>query len=937
MMTKRFLHIKPVLIGLFLTMLFNTVVGFAQESIHPRIYTSGESKSDFLKRIKQEDWKQSLIDKKIENLEPYLEYVKNDPTWLVSRLQMNWTTKHDKVFLKGGNFDHSEGLAPVPTVRFSGTRDWATAYVAPKIEDVEPYFDDVRGYYVAHKKTKKKEWVHPSKIGHAIEGINRKIMALVEDAAFLYWVTGDQKYATFAKPVYETYIEGMYYRDAPIDLENGKQQRLSGLATFEVIHEKILISLLTTYDFLYDYFEAENVNLEHSVAVFQKWGDQIIKNGVPDNNWNLFQARFLTFVAVVLDANAAYKNGKGREYFLDLTFNTSTDRQLSINESLLVYDQDTGIWPESASYSIHVITTLLEIVTLLDNTTNNNELSNFPIIEKAALASFQYLFPSGYSIGFGDSNHKTLPPENFELLIANYRKYKDSEKEVVISGLLEQMIAKDEYKRHASDLFELFFYVDKLKTSETDSDGLEQLTSPTFYASNVSLFNQRLGSGDSAMMVSTFGSYGNHAHANGVAIELFANNYVLGPDMGKGSSYWHENHNEYYSKFPAHNTVVVNGVSDYNAMRSYHPFTLENSFPQVGITPTFKKLTFSKVSFFEPEAKANQQRFTALIKSKSDQGYIVDVFRSKTQKTGTQRHDYFYHNLGQSLSLFDTNAKALILKETEDFGSKHGDIKGYDYLTEKKKVITSADVQAVFRLKSKDKADNMMKLWIKGSELQSIYTALAPKSNLLSKGTAPIEVIDNPMQTLIVKREAAAWDNPFAVVFNPYYEGEENPITNVTYSSLKDNPSTQVIDVLLSDSKTTDKIVLNTSEDDVIETANLYQKGLLSVTRTLKNNADLEYIFISGMYRFKQFGWEIIASGAPVTVSVERIGDTFTIETDGAILIRAPFVDGKKTAVLKVYEEKELKHSREGQVGRFNSEQLEFRLEKAYNKVEIVY
>ncbi|MDN3666736.1 heparinase II/III family protein [Algibacter miyuki] len=931
---KTKLFVIPMVLGM---MLFAPLLK-AQESGHPRIYATNAAKKDFLNSIKSIEWKKSLVDKKIASLEKYLEYVDNDPTWLVSRLQMNWKTKHNKVFLKGGEFAYSEGTAPVPTVRFSGTRDWATEYSSPKLEDVEPYFDDPRGYYLAHKKTKKKEWLHPSKIGHAIEGTNRHIMSLVEDASFLYWVTGDKKYAEFAKPVFETYIEGMYYRDAPIDLKNGTQQRISGLATFEVIHEKILISLLTTYDFLYDYFEDENVNLDHSAAVFQKWGDQIVNNGIPDNNWNLFQARFLTYVALTLDSNDAYANGKGREYFLDRTFNTSTERQLSIKESLLVYDQENGMWPECASYSVHVITTLLNIFTLLDNSTNNNELSKFPIIEKAALASFQYLFPSGYTVGFGDSNHKTLPPENFELLISNYSKYNNEEKENIISGLLEQMIDKGEYQRKADDLFQLFFYVDQLKTSETSENGLDKLTSPTFYASNVSMFNQRLGKGDDAMMVSTAGSYGNHSHANGISIELFANKYALGLDMGKGSSYWHTDHREYYSRFPAHNTVVVDGASDYNAMRGYHPFKLDNNFPAVSTIPTFDKLTYSKVSFFEPKTKADQQRFTAIIKSNSSKGYILDVFRSKKQEGGTERHDYFYHNLGQSLQILDANSKALSLKSTTDFGSKQGDIKAYDYLTEKKKVETSKDVQALFRLKTSDEADNLMKVWIKGSEKQSVYTALAPKSNALKKGsgTAPAEVIGDPIQTLIVKRNASAWENPFAVVFNPYFDGEENPVSNVSYGSIKQNPSTQIIDVTLNDNAT-DHIILNTKAEDVVEKDGLYQKGLLSVTRKTKNTKDLDYFFVSGMYKYAQNGWEVVTSGEPVTVSVERSGDTFVIESSGAAVIRAPFLNGKKSAELRIYEDGKLVSSRQGQINRSNPEQLEFRISKAYSKVLIVY
>jgi hypothetical protein len=321
-----------------------------QEFVHPRIYVTNGDKAKFLKTIDNVDWKKELVDKKVENLEKYLAYCEEDPTWLVSRLQMNWKTKHDKVFLNGGDFSHSEGSAPVPTVRYSGTRDWATDYRRPKLNDIKPYFDDPRGLYLEHKNTGKKEWIHPSEAGFAIEKVNQEIMQLVEDAAFLFWLTGKQKYAEFATPVFFTYINGMHHREAPIDLKNSNQQHISGLATFEVIHESIVISLVTAYDFLYNYFESENKDLSKTTSVFQKWGDQIIEKGIPDNNWNLFQARFLTYLALVLEGNDSYKNKKGREHYLDYTFNISTDRQIAVNESLLVYDYETGIWPESPVY-----------------------------------------------------------------------------------------------------------------------------------------------------------------------------------------------------------------------------------------------------------------------------------------------------------------------------------------------------------------------------------------------------------------------------------------------------------------------------------------------------------------------------------------------------------------------------------------------------------
>jgi len=903
-----------------------------QELKHPRIYTTNSSKEVFLKTLENVAWKKELVEKKKQNLEKYLTYCEEDPTWLVSRLQMNWKTKHNKVYLKGGDFSHSEGSAPVPTVRYSGTRDWATDYKRPKLEAVEPYFDDSRGLFLEHKNTGVKEWIHPSEAGFAIEKINQEIMQLVEDAALLYWLTGEQKYAEFATPVFFTYIDGMHHRDAPIDLNNSTQQHISGLSTFEVIHEGIVISLVTTYDFLYNYFKTENRDLSNTTAVFQKWGDQIIKNGIPDNNWNLFQARFLTYIALVLENNDSYKNGKGREYYLDYTFNISTDRQIAVNESLLVYDQETGIWPESPGYSVHVITTLLKIFTLLDHDTNQNEIAKYPILEKAVLSSFQYLFPSGYMVGFGDSDHKTLPPENFELLIANYKKYNQKEKEALMSGFLSEFISNNIYERKAKDLFNLFFYVDDIMDGKAN---LGALTTPTFYAPNVSMFNQRLGEGDNAVMLSTVASYGNHAHANGISIELFANNYVLGPDSGKGPSYWHPTFRNYYARMPAHNTVIVDGKSDYNNMRTYHPFTLDNSYPKSGDNPIFDKVTFSKVSFLEPKTVSDQQRFSAIIKSNSEKAYVVDVFRSIKQKEGNQKHEYIYHNIGQSLDVFDENSKRLKFLKTDELSSKYGDLKGYDFFSNKQKKTTSKDVKAIFELKDADEVSSLTKLWIKGSANQTIYKVKSPNSNALNEGTAPKSILKDSLPTLILKREEAAWNNPFAVVFNPYIEGGENPVEKVSYSSLDNNPSTQIIDVLLSDKITKDRIILNTSENDIAETKDIYQKGLLSIIRESSKTEEINFMFLSGVSRLDYKRWTIIASTSPLTLSIESTTDGYLVKNDKPFTINLPYTKDKDRAKLMLYEDGKLVSTRAAVLNRNKPDQQYFKLNKAYDKVII--
>ena len=441
------------------------------------------------------------------------------------------------------------------------------------------------------------------------------------------------------------------------------------------------------------------------------------------------------------------------------------------------------------------------------------------------------------------------------------------------------------------------------------------------------MFNQRMGEESNAIMLSTVGSYGNHAHANGISLELFANNYALGPDMGKGPSYWHPKFTDFYARFPAHNTVIVDGKSDYNNMRVYYPFRLDNSFPKSGETSFFDKVTFSKVSFTEPKTMSDQQRFSAIIKSNTKKAYVVDVFRSKKQKGSSQKHEYFYHNLGQTLEI-----SGLDFKKTDDLSSKTGDLKGYDYFTNKYKGVTSKHVEAVFTLKEESKPHNIMKLWIKGSPNQTIYKVKTLPSNAISKETAPKEILKDSLHQLIIKRNEEAWANPFAVVFNPYMQGDKNPIKEVSYSSLENYPNAQIIDVILSDKETTDRIVLNASEHDVAETETLYQNGLLSIIRTSKN---LDFMFLSGVTRLDYKGWTIVASAEPVTISIEKTKEGYIVQNDKPVTIYLPYNKNDKRAQLVEHKNGKDIFRKEAVLNRINKNQQLFMLHKKHDKLII--
>ena len=200
---------------------------------HPRYLTNADGKQETLRLIKEEAWAQDVFDKLKQRTDRYAD---RGEDWLSSRLQMYWNTRATEVYIKGEVYDHAGGeAAPAPTVVFTGARSHATNYRRPKLEELQPYQEDPKGMYLANSALEGNpyEWVSIGKTGRMIESINREIMGYARDAAFLWWLTEEEKYARMAASVFDTYMTGIYYRNVPVDLNNGHQQTLVGMTSFE--------------------------------------------------------------------------------------------------------------------------------------------------------------------------------------------------------------------------------------------------------------------------------------------------------------------------------------------------------------------------------------------------------------------------------------------------------------------------------------------------------------------------------------------------------------------------------------------------------------------------------------------------------------------------------------------------------------------------------
>ncbi len=709
---------------------------------HPRVLTTPEGKKETWKLIKKEAWAQDVFNKLKERTDVYTRRTESQPDWLLSRLAMYWKSHATEVYVKGEVFDHAGGeKAPAPTVRYTGTRGTAATHGRPKLEDIVPYDDNEDGNVAFCNNAlegRPLESVHPSKTGRNIENLNCEILGIARDAAFLYWMTGEEKYAKLAAGVFDTYMTGIYYRKVPVDLNHGHQQTLVGLTSFEVIHEDALHIVVPLYDFLYNYLKS---NYPDKMIIYagalKKWADNIIANGVPHNNWDLLQARYVMNVGLVLEDNKEYTDGKGREYYIDYVMNRSSIRQWSLTKLAdYGFDSETGIWAECPGYSSVVINDYANFANQFDHNLQYDLVAAMPVLAKAVAATPQYLFPNRMICGFGDTHPGYLNTNFFIRMIQNAQANGKKEQERYFTALLKCLnpVADNEKEGKKNVRVSVnSFFEDKplVLDPKVQAGKIEDYVSPLFYAPNVSWLVQRNGMDSrNSLMISLNASEGNHMHANGISMELYGKGYVLGPDAGIGLFlYSGLDYAEYYSQFPSHNTVCVDGISSYPVMKSNHSFDLLSCFPATAESGSgFTSVTYSNVAFREPESRADQTRMMSIVTTGPETGYYIDVFRSRKEQGGDKMHDYFYHNLGQTMTLTAADGTDLNLQPTEELAFAGAHLYAYSYLYDKKVAATDKDVKVTFTIDMKDKDgdDISMNLWMKGEPEREVFTALAP-------------------------------------------------------------------------------------------------------------------------------------------------------------------------------------------------------------------
>jgi len=732
---------------------------------HPYIYVTDSDRVNIKERIAHCEWAKAIYQRLRSSVDPYVVKVQQEPSWMVSRLAMYWKkgAHFTQCYLKDEHWDYGEGNAPVPTVRMPGMRTWNKYQNVPLAERI-PYNEtgDMWGFNPYDPK-EGKVLVPYKKTGHMIRANNVEILTLAEKSAFLYWLTGEERYAAFSTDIFYTWLMGTYYMQPALDPGQASggpggyaPGGICGYYDYEQIHDDLAMHAAIIYDFMFDYLQRHSSQAltqtgkgltEVAGIVFKRFIDIGRVRGGKSGNWNVNGWNMMLCPILALEDDSCYADRHGREYYLHFLVEESTPYHDAIPDILKGYDKVTGLWPESPGYSFGTIDMLLNFAVLLKRM-NIDVIADNPVFQKAALAVIPWMDERGNMIAFGDYRGGKANFRTLENLIAYYTRTGDTDKIAYPASVLRTFQSKGIYDRGQGDWTSLFTYVRELPAAYVPQQ--PERTSYSPFHRIVTLKSQP--SANNLMAVLYGGRHGSHLSENGLALQLYGYGYALAPDASAYESYWSDDY-KYHQKATGSNTILPGYTHGDIRICNMEPMVDSLSFIN-------KDALNPNLNMCEMEA-SEKRRLVALVKTDEEHGYYVDVFRSRQMD-----NDYLFHNVGSGMKLFDASGRTLEVTDLNELTPQYAE--GYKWFGHLKAVNYDKAFRAVWT--APEAADTItMGMWMTGCRGRLLVKADAPYTTTipyLTPGKA--SVAPRPTPTLLVRQSGCdGWSHPFVAVFQP--------------------------------------------------------------------------------------------------------------------------------------------------------------------------
>lgn len=625
------------------------------------------------------------------------------------------------------------------------------------------------------------------------------------DCGILYFLTGEKQYAEYASTVLYAEIEALVQLTPNEELKNGgymmpndhlREAREIG-AQVPILYD-FVSPYLKENKMVYDFVQQKNVafNFVHAQVVFKTYVRLALEHGIVNCNWPFLES--MSLVGNILALDDAKEIDRLLEYYLT----KNTPHQDALLKAANHFFDYNGHWPESFQYSVHTAKNLTYMMGLLTNYNPELQLGKkYPHVVKELGVAYGYTYPNkNETIVFGDG-HREYHPNYFGFELGYFLGELDEVEEVksLLGPKIYSAQKAGDYKRF--ELVERDYpaaaYLDPLKllwfTPEIPKVAKEYPLPVTDELRYAGLLLQRNLSStnkpEDGLMAIVLGGHHVHAHASGMNMELYGRGEVIGNNTGR-SKYRSDIHENYYRLFASHNTVIVNGASQGEGgwtnlgMNTVQQVAVE---PAIKAAPVSKNHSFTTSSFLDDKgdgAEATQQRTVGIIRTSPKTGYYIDVFRSKS-KLPNEFHDYIYHNIGEDVVLRNAKDKKLKLthdptryKNAENKEWKVGKMyrnPGWHFFEE---VATSGEyedpITALFTAKYVGKDGISMKVFTNENKGREYTKVMAPKSL-----EGPDEYRKKMTPTLVIRQNGAAWETPFAAIYEPY-SGKNGTIVSVT-------------------------------------------------------------------------------------------------------------------------------------------------------------
>ncbi|HEX3008022.1 MAG TPA: heparinase II/III family protein [Bacteroidales bacterium] len=759
---------------------------YAQVS-NPHILVNNDDKQLVLDKMAQQLWAKSIFDEIQKDVKPYVERHITDPQWILSRYLMHRVPgkryTHSYSDNSGQRLIRYSGDAPVPTIRVSTylrspITEKGTPYKKPTIEELVPN-DTSAKMFLFNPETNQKEWVDPQAY---ITGINGDINNLAQEAAILYWLSGEEKYAVFAADILDQWAKGAFYQEPIVG------PCRTGFLDMQTLGDQNYRSLIVAYDFVKDFMRQKGYDMHLYEVVFEKMAATLAFRGFWNNNWYAAESSTFVFAALSLE------NKPRRDYFLQFILEKDTTNegcgQLALPSTVEKWLTHDGHWKEPGGYHNYPVGNLL-LASLALEKNGYDIFRKFPALFQASYAMLKYSFPNLTVGGFGDTGRAFQSAESLEIGLIGAVKYEQPILPEMLASM-KKLIDGGKYKRESSGFLGLLCFLPEIPS--TDITYKWPRTGTLEFAK---YYLQRNGMDPATgLMVGVQGATYNHNHCNGMAMELYGVGEVIGIDAGTGPNYEHPMHRNYYSQWAAHNTVVAGGMS------SSVPFSGSAGAKNIGeielaamepmadkeaVSPIY---SFTDTRYFDKSTNTNQSRTLALVRKSPNSGYYVDIYRSDN----AERNDYVYHNIGDEVMFFNEKREPLNTFSSE-YPVTEKDYPGFRFYTDVRKLENhSANLITRFAFKDEQLNDYYLQALVVGDKNRTYYNAFSPKTKTAGKIYNGKSV---PLFTIYTQKEARS--HPFVVVFEPYKGGNNYSVNKISLVNTTDNANFTLLNVLHKD------------------------------------------------------------------------------------------------------------------------------------------